>query len=314
VTQSTTPIRDIIERFPDLAAGRSVAVEGDGGATTLLVEFSGPRVSDVPALRAGVASALARTGQTAGIEIVRGDWLPLDPAGRVDDALAQAKYAAMQAKRRIGLIEDGSFAILPEETKDSFAYFGSHAKIRTPVEIGFPGHITVGNWVSLGRYGKFVLLPNDMPSTLPYVEQHYPQLAHSFDFSAYDCDRPANLVIGDGTTLGDRYFIICTRSVEFGKHVMSSANLFVSDCRHVFEYTHLPPALLPVTKGTAVKIGDHVWIGINACILEGVTVGEHAVIAANAVVNADVPPYSLVAGAPAKVKKYFRPGEHRDPP
>jgi len=57
----------------------------------------------------------------------------------------------------------------------------------------------------------------------------------------------------------------------------------------------------PVTS--PIIIGDNVWIGINATILKGVTVGEGAVIAANSLVNKDVPPHVLVGGVPAKILK-----------
>lgn len=50
-----------------------------------------------------------------------------------------------------------------------------------------------------------------------------------------------------------------------------------------------------------VWIGDNVWIGYRAMILKGVTIGDGAIIAANAVVTKDVPPHSIVAGNPAKV-------------
>ncbi len=55
-------------------------------------------------------------------------------------------------------------------------------------------------------------------------------------------------------------------------------------------------------------IGNDVWIGENSVILQGVNVGDGAVIACFSVVTKDVPPYSIVAGNPAKVKKYrFEP-------
>ncbi len=53
-----------------------------------------------------------------------------------------------------------------------------------------------------------------------------------------------------------------------------------------------------------INVGDDVWIGTNAIILSGVNIGRGAVIAAGAVVNKDVPPYSVVGGVPAKVIKY----------
>lgn len=53
-----------------------------------------------------------------------------------------------------------------------------------------------------------------------------------------------------------------------------------------------------------IEICDDVWIGANAIILSGVSIGQGAVIAAGAIVNKDVPPYSIVGGVPAKVIKY----------
>lgn len=55
-----------------------------------------------------------------------------------------------------------------------------------------------------------------------------------------------------------------------------------------------------------ITIGNDVWIGANAIILDGVNIGNGAIVAANAVVNKDVSPYSIVGGVPAKeIKKRF---------
>lgn len=54
-----------------------------------------------------------------------------------------------------------------------------------------------------------------------------------------------------------------------------------------------------------VVIEKDVWVGARATILEGVTVGRGATIAAGAVVTKDVPPYSIVGGVPAKVIKFY---------
>ena len=60
---------------------------------------------------------------------------------------------------------------------------------------------------------------------------------------------------------------------------------------------------VPLTKGKIV-IADDVWIGTNAIVLSGVTIGQGAVIAAGSVVVKDVEPYAIVGGNPAKLIKY----------
>jgi chloramphenicol O-acetyltransferase type B len=60
----------------------------------------------------------------------------------------------------------------------------------------------------------------------------------------------------------------------------------------------------PFKEYEDIKIGNDVWIGAKAIVLDGITIGHGAVIAANAVVTKDVPPYAIVGGVPAKILKY----------
>lgn len=57
-------------------------------------------------------------------------------------------------------------------------------------------------------------------------------------------------------------------------------------------------------KGQRTLIGNDVWIGANAIILPGITIGDGAIIAAGSVVSRDVPPYAIVGGVPARVIRY----------
>lgn len=62
-----------------------------------------------------------------------------------------------------------------------------------------------------------------------------------------------------------------------------------------------------LTAKGPIVVGNDVWIGAQCVILSGVTIGNGAIIAANSVVNKDVPPYAVVAGSPAKIIKYRFP-------
>lgn len=63
-----------------------------------------------------------------------------------------------------------------------------------------------------------------------------------------------------------------------------------------------------ISKGPII-IKDEVWIGTNAMIFSGVTIGKGAIIAAGAIVTKDVPPYAIVGGNPAKIIKFKFPPE-----
>ena len=65
-----------------------------------------------------------------------------------------------------------------------------------------------------------------------------------------------------------------------------------------------PDLSLNIKEYERINIGDDVWIGTRAIILDGVRIGSHAVIAAGAVVTKDVPEYAIMGGVPAKIIKY----------
>ncbi len=109
-----------------------------------------------------------------------------------------------------------------------------------------------------------------------------------------------DVMIGNHTRIGLHNTII--GPVEIGSHVNLAQGITVTALNHNFDDTQKRideqgVSTIPVT------IEDDVWVGANAVILPGVTIGNHCVVAAGAVVTKDVPPHSLVAGVPAKVIK-----------
>ena len=114
-----------------------------------------------------------------------------------------------------------------------------------------------------------------------------------------------NNAVGD-VTIGDytRIGIHCTviGPVCIGNHVNLAQGITVTALNHNFADTNRRIDEQGISTKPVV-IGDDVWIGANAVILPGVTIGRHVVVAAGAVVTKDVPDSCVVAGIPAKVVK-----------
>ena len=109
-----------------------------------------------------------------------------------------------------------------------------------------------------------------------------------------------DIIIGDHTRVGLHNTII--GPVTIGSHVNLAQGITVTALNHNFEDSSKRIDEQGVTTKPVI-IGNDIWIGANAVLLPGVSIGDHAVVAAGAVVTKDVPPHSLVAGVPAKTIK-----------
>ncbi|WP_437925029.1 acyltransferase [Sorangium sp. So ce291] len=123
----------------------------------------------------------------------------------------------------------------------------------------------------------------------------------NFVFAARFTDRPT-LRIGDNTGIGHDCRIIVGKSITIGKHCRIAGSVYILDSSgHPSDPEDrkrgLPPADSEVRP---VVIEDNVWLGARSMIFPGVTVGEGSVVAAGSIVMADVPPYTVVAGNPAR--------------
>jgi acetyltransferase-like isoleucine patch superfamily enzyme len=113
----------------------------------------------------------------------------------------------------------------------------------------------------------------------------------------------ARIRIGAGTSLNMGVMIAAAGLVEIGDHCMLANGCFVTDANHRFDDPDKPVPWQGFTSKGPTVVGDNVWCGANVVITSGVTVGERCVIGANSVVTTDLPPFSIAAGAPAKVLK-----------
>jgi acetyltransferase-like isoleucine patch superfamily enzyme len=110
-------------------------------------------------------------------------------------------------------------------------------------------------------------------------------------------DQPAHLHMGEGTEIGDRTLINVSQRVEIGACCSISWDCEIGDT-DFHQVILMDGRRPPITK--PVIIEDNVWIGSRCLILKGVTIGHHSVVAAGSVVRRSMPPYSLVAGNPAR--------------
>jgi acetyltransferase-like isoleucine patch superfamily enzyme len=110
------------------------------------------------------------------------------------------------------------------------------------------------------------------------------------------------LQIGNNVGIAQNCFIQVRGNVSIGSNVMFGPGVSIFSENHGFEKTDVPMIEQPtVRKGVVIE--DDVWLGTRCVILDGVTIGKGSIVAAGAIVNASVPPYSIVAGVPAKVIK-----------
>lgn len=128
----------------------------------------------------------------------------------------------------------------------------------------------------------------------------------------------ATISVGDRCFLG-KGVISVANGVEIGNDVLISWGVTITDHNsHSLRFSERQRDVeewLGCNKNwTGVKVGkvviqDKAWIGLNAIILKGVTIGEGAIVGAGSVVSKDVPPFTIVAGNPARVVRGLGPDE-----
>lgn len=117
-----------------------------------------------------------------------------------------------------------------------------------------------------------------------------------------DCATGGKLIFGSGVSVNQGCVIVCRDTIEIGNNVRIGEYASIRDNDHRFDNINIPIA----EQGFYIKpvfIGSGTWIGRNAVIMPGVSVGINSIIGANAVVTKDVPSNSVSVGVPAKIVK-----------
>ncbi len=161
----------------------------------------------------------------------------------------------------------------------------------TSENIHCPKYITVGDGTCFGEgtfltaWDSFDCLINNKPQT--------------------QCFKP-EIIIGINCHFGFQNHITCTNKIVIGDNILTGKWVTITDNSHgntTKEHLSCDPLKRPITSKGPVIIGNNVWIGDKATILPNVNIGDGAIVAANAVVTKDVPPYCVVGGNPARILK-----------
>lgn len=120
-------------------------------------------------------------------------------------------------------------------------------------------------------------------------------------FPPFYTDFGKNITIGKDVFINSGCHFQDQGGIEIGDGALIGHNVVLATINH-----DLNPKENRKNHYAPIKIGAHVWIGSNATVLPGVTIGDYAVVAAGAVVTRDVPAMTVVGGVPAKVIKILQ--------
>ncbi len=115
---------------------------------------------------------------------------------------------------------------------------------------------------------------------------------------------PWNLQMGAGSIIGPRVDCYCVAAIRLGERAIVSQYSYLCTASHDYTLKSMPTTAGPIT------IGDDAWVCADVFVAPGVTVGQGAVVGARSSVFADVEPWAVAAGNPAKVikKRILRDG------
>jgi acetyltransferase-like isoleucine patch superfamily enzyme len=177
-----------------------------------------------------------------------------------------------------------------------FRYLGKRPYISLKAQIGCP-QLELGPRCFIDDYVTIYAHPRATGGV--YLEEN----VHIYRWSIVELgDGPGSLVVGRNTYIQAG----CTlnaflSSIVIGANCMIAARCGFMPYNHGFGNTSLPMREQPLTSKGDIILEDDVWLGINVSVMDGVTIGQGAIVGAGSVVTQDIPPYTIAAGIPARV-------------
>ena len=174
--------------------------------------------------------------------------------------------------------------------------FGKKCEIGRGVElVGAVERIRLGRNVQIGDGARLVCTDSDSEIVIGDDCLIHPR-------AFLETGRGGRIALGRSNSVNPYCVLYGHGGLVTGDYVRIAAHTVVIPANHVFESSDEPITKQGLSQ-LGIRIASDVWIGTGCRILDGVEIGEGAVIAAGAVVNRSVPPFAVVAGVPARVVK-----------
>jgi acetyltransferase-like isoleucine patch superfamily enzyme len=170
---------------------------------------------------------------------------------------------------------------------------GRGCRIEPGVSLQYPGRIRIGDGTGIGR--NATLRANTGQS--PGIELGKGVSIN--DAVVINANR-GRVTLGDHSWLGPFCLVYGNGGVTIGRNVLVAGHSSINTVSHSAERCDIPVNDQPVVTDPVV-IEDDVWVGLNAVILQGVTIGRGTIVGAGAVVTGSIPPWSIAVGVPARV-------------
>ena len=168
------------------------------------------------------------------------------------------------------------------ESKTGYQSFGRNSIVKHPYRIWNKKNIWVGRDVFIAEYAFLAV-------------------SRSFKNQKFN----PSLVFGNNVRIGSNVFISCINNIKIDNDVIISDRVFISDNNHEFKDIRKPVINQPLRSHGNVLIESGAFVGVNAVIMPGVTIGKNSVVGASSVVTKSIPDYCVAAGVPAKIiEKY----------
>lgn len=195
---------------------------------------------------------------------------------------------------KLGVFLHFNNSVVARTTLPKFGNKPQKLTIELPRRIINPQHMFLGDNINIGP-GSFLIAIKKYPGSYA-IRPGKEQFIQRFT---------PRITIGNGVSATGNLQIAAHNNITIEDDVLFASNVNITDGFHGYENANEPYKYQQISKIAQILIKKGCWIGQNAVIMPGTTIGEYSIIGANSVVTTDIPDRCIAVGAPAKaIKKW----------